>query len=246
MNKSIVRHTRKPSTIAHLTTTYLISTHLKRKIIALAIIFFSYTVTANNDANTSTITDNQWTLKKQKNGITSYTRPVALSKYKAVKGETILPVSTARLFAAINDAPACPEWADTCKASYIHQKISQHEFFIYTLNDLPWPVKDRDVLAHVKWHQDGEGAVVMQSKAVSNRVAKKKGIVRIEMATAQWRFMPLDSGSTAASFEIHMDPNGSIPSWLLNRLILNSPFTTFNNLAKQAAKEKYDNAELPF
>ena len=241
MNKSIVQNFRKSSSTTHLTLT-----HLKISIMALAVIFFSYTATANNGENISTVSDNQWTLKKQKNGITSYTRDVALSKYKAVKGETILPVSTARLFAAINDAAACPEWVDTCKESYIHQTVSEHEFFIYTLNDLPWPVKDRDVLAHVKWHQDSGGAVVMHSKAVSNRVAKKKGIVRIEMATAQWRFMPLESGSTAASFEIHMDPNGSIPGWLLNRLILNSPFTTFNNLAKQAAKEKYDNAELPF
>lgn len=250
MNKLTVRHTRKSSTTIHRSI----------KIMAFAVIFISYTVTANNGANVSTVPDNQWRPAKQKNGITSYTRNVALSKYKAVKGETTLPVSTARLFAAINDASACPEWADTCKESYIQQEISAHEFFIYTLNDLPWPVMDRDVVAHVSWSLEEDGTVMMRSKAVNNvatneialnesvknNVPLNKGVVRIEMATAQWRFKPLTNNSTAASFEIHMDPNGSIPGWLLNRLILNSPFSTFDNLAKQAAKDKYADAVLPF
>ena len=205
-------------------------------------------ISSSNSTSTSTTTSTayKWKLSKQKDGIASYTRDVASSKYKAVRGETTLPVSTARLFAAINDAPACPEWADTCKESYIQQAVSPHEFFIYTLNDLPWPVADRDVVAHVRWSQDAEGAVVMNSTAVNNKVAQEKGVVRIALATAKWRFKALAENSTAASFEIHMDPNGSIPSWLLNRLILNSPFSTFDNLAEQAAKEKYAGATLPF
>lgn len=214
-----------------------------KKFTTVLILFFSFcflsnTVKANNE--------HSWTPSKQKDGISSYTRKVNHSKYKAVRGETTLAVSTARLFAAINDAPACPEWADTCKESYIQQTLSKHEFYIYTLNDLPWPVKDRDVLAHVTWGQNKDGSIIMNSRAVKDKLEKKKGVVRIELATAQWHFTPLSNNSTLASFEIHMDPNGKIPSWLLNRLILNSPFTTFNSLAKQAAKDKYANAELPF
>ena len=212
----------------------------------ISIIIFINTAKASDAISTSDSSSHHWTPSKQRDGISSYTRDVDNSKYKAVKGVTTLPVSTARLFAAINDAPACPEWADTCKESYVQQAVSAHEFFIYTLNDLPWPVKDRDVLAHVTWSQTSEGAVVMHSRAVNNKVAVEKGVVRIELATAQWRFLPLADDSTEASFEIHMDPNGSIPSWLLNRLILNSPFSTFDNLAKQAAKEKYADAALPF
>jgi len=212
----------------------------------LSMIFFAGIAKANDGILTSDASSHMWTPSKKRDGISSYTRDVANSKYKAVRGETALDVSTARLFAAINDAPACPEWADTCKESYVQQALSEHEFFIYTLNDLPWPVKDRDVIAHVTWSQTSEGAIVMHSQAVKNKIAKTKGVVRIELAVAQWRFMPLADGSTVASFEIHMDPNGSIPSWLLNRLILNSPFSTFDNLAKQASKEKYADAVLPF
>ena len=200
----------------------------------------------SSPSHLSAASEQSWTPSKQKGDIRSYTRSVPDSKYKAVRGETTLPISTARLFAAINDAPACPEWADTCKESYIFEEISKHEFYIYTLNDLPWPVKDRDVLAHVVWSQNEEGSIIMHSQAVENKIENKKGVVRIHLASARWNFTPLNNGSTLASFEIHMDPNGKIPSWLLNRLILNSPFSTFENLAKQAAKDKYSDARLPF
>lgn len=117
----------------------------------ISIIIFINTAKASDAISASDSSSHHWTPSKQRDGISSYTRDVANSKYKAVKGVTTLPVSTARLFAAINDAPACPEWADTCKESYVQQAVSAHEFFIYTLNDLPWPVKNRDVLAHVTW-----------------------------------------------------------------------------------------------
>ena len=192
------------------------------------------------------LAENEWNTSAEKDGIQTFLRKIEGSKYKAVRGETILPVDVAKLVAVINDAQACPEWADLCAKSFIHQQPSANEAFIYTLNDMPWPVKDREVLAHVVWSKNAQGQVKMLSNAVAGKIEKKKGVVRIEHATAMWHFTPLENGSTHTVFEIHMDPNGAIPGWLLNRLVVKSPFTTFKSLAKQAAKAKYNDATLPF
>ncbi|NNC54212.1 MAG: hypothetical protein HKO07_00665, partial [Pseudomonadales bacterium] len=101
------------------------------------------------------------------------------------------------------------------------------------------------VLAHVRWRRDGS-SVRMQSDAVEGRIEAKKGVTRIREASASWVFTAADNGRTHAVFEIHMDPNGAIPGWLLNRLVVNSPFTTFTSLEKQASKEKYANSSLAF
>ena len=198
----------------------------------------------------SNVSADDWRPAATKNGVQTFLRSVEDSKYKAVRGEAILPVNVAKLVAVINDAPACPEWADLCAESYIQHQPSDQEAFIYTHNDMPWPVKDREVLAHVKWSKNAEGQVTMQSTAVADEIirttAKEKNIVRIERANASWQFTPVEDGNTHTIFEIHMNPNGAIPGWLLNRLIINSPFTTFENLTRQAAKAKYVNAELPF
>ncbi len=210
----------------------------------IASLFLTFAGTAASAA------ENDWKPSKEKNGIQTFTRKVEGSKYRAVKGSTVLAIPVAKLVAVINDAEACPEWADMCKTSSVYEQVSNTEAYVYTLNDLPWPVKDRDVVAHLKWHKSEDGTVRMHSVATSQsdtqQFEKKGGIVRIETATAHWEFKPLPSGETATTFEVHMDPNGQIPGWLLNRLVLNSPFTTFKSLSEQASKPKYDNASLPF
>ncbi|MGB5325196.1 MAG: START domain-containing protein [Pseudomonadales bacterium] len=186
-----------------------------------------------------------WRPRDEKNGVHTWTKKIEGSKYHAVRGETILDSTVARLVAVINDAEACIEWADLCAKSFVQEQVTPREAYIYTLNDMPWPVKDREVLAHVKWTREGD-RVEMQSKAIPGRIDASKGIVRIAQARAIWQFTPTADGRVHAVFEIHMDPNGAIPGWLLNRLVLNSPFNTFASLEKQASKEKYAGSTLPF
>lgn len=204
--------------------------------------------------NQATAEQGEWKSSKEKNGIKTFSKKIAGSKYKAIKGETTLAIPVAKLVAVINDADACAEWADLCKKSVVIKQVSNAEAYVYTLNDMPWPVKDREVTAHLIWSKNEQGSVTMISEAVieipsedSNKsVEKTKGVVRIETANARWDFTPLSDNKTLTQFEIHMNPNGKIPGWLLNRLVLDSPFTTFKSLAAQASKEKYNNAVLPF
>ena len=63
----------------------------------ISIIIFINTAKASDAISTSDSSSHHWTPSKQRDGISSYTRDVDNSKYKAVKGVTTLPVSTARL-----------------------------------------------------------------------------------------------------------------------------------------------------
>lgn len=96
--------------------------------------------------------DAEWRLRRDRQGIQVYTRPVADSPYDAVLSRMVLPdVRLSALVALIQDVEACPDWADKCAASRVHEAISEVEALIYTVNDLPFPVQDRDILAHVAW-----------------------------------------------------------------------------------------------
>ncbi|NNL11412.1 MAG: hypothetical protein HKO84_06595 [Pseudomonadales bacterium] len=209
------------------------------------VVLFMATLLLPNPLLSASPDKHDWKPQAEKNSIKTWTKKVAGSKYRAVRGETTLQASVAQLVAVINDAEACKEWADLCADSFVQEQLSPREAYIYTLNDMPWPVKDREVLAHVKWHRDGQ-TVRMLSNAVDGRIDGKQGAIRIQNATARWAFTASNNAQTHAIFEIHMDPNGAIPGWLLNRLVLKSPFNTFTSLEKQAGKAKYANSKLPF
>ena len=95
--------------------------------------------------------DQGWKLQRDKGGIQVHTRSVEGSPFDAVRTTTrMTDVRLSSLVALIEDAPACAEWADSCAESYLVERLSDTESLVYTHNDMPFPVKDRDVLAQLK------------------------------------------------------------------------------------------------
>ncbi len=192
--------------------------------------------------------DEEWNLRRDRDSIQVYSRKLAGSPYAAVKTVTVLEnVRLTSLTALIKDAEACPAWADKCAQSTIHKRVSETEAYVYTHNAMPFPVKDRDVLAHVKWSQNPANLeVVMESVAVSGMLDKVRGRLRLTEASASWRFLPLDSNAVQITSEAHINPGSNLPGWVTNMLLVDTPFETMKAFVAEVVKPKYQNASLSF
>lgn len=193
-------------------------------------------------------TEDAWKLRRDKAGIQVHTRKVEGSPYAAVKSTTILQgVRLASLVALLEDVEACPDWADKCAESYVHQRISDTESYIYTHNAMPFPIKDRDILAHVIWRQDPVTfEVVMNSEATTGILEKVKHRLRLTHAKASWRFRPLPSGDVEVITEAHIDPGSSLPGWITNMLLVDTPYQIMKSFAAEVVKAKYRDAAVSF
>lgn len=200
----------------------------------------SYCATANADSS--------WVLRKDKDNIQVYTRSVEGSSHDAVRAVTVLNnVRLSSLVALIEDVAACEDWADRCAESYVYKRVSATEAFVYTHNDMPFPVTDRDVLAHVTWSQNPDSyEVVMNSKATRGMLEEVKGRLRLTKANATWRFKPLASGGVEVSNEAHIDPGSSLPGWITNLLLVDTPYETMKSFVAELAKPKYQEAAVNF
>jgi hypothetical protein len=79
-----------------------------------------------------------WELKRDLEGIKVFTRSVDGSPFKEVRSEsTITGVTLNSLVALIEDAQACPNWADKCAQSYLVERTSATQSLVYTHNDMP-------------------------------------------------------------------------------------------------------------
>jgi len=192
--------------------------------------------------------DSAWQLRKEKAGIQVYTKSIDGSPYDAVRAVTQVDnIRLMSLVALLDDVAACQDWADQCVESTVRKRISDTEAYVYTHNDLPFPVKDRDVLAHVTWSQDpGNQEVVMNSEATQGLMDKVKGRLRLTEAKTSWRFKPLVSGQIEVSNEAHINPGSSLPGWITNMLLVDTPYETIKSFVAEAAKPKYQNAEVSF
>ena len=192
--------------------------------------------------------ESEWEQKRDRDGIQVFTRNVDGSPYDAVRSTTIVDnVRLSALVALIEDAETCPNWADRCAESYVVERVSDAESYVYTHNDMPFPVKDRDVIAHVVWTQDADSlAVEMNSEAVAGKMEEVSGRLRLQNANAKWRFEPLENGQVRIISEAHIDPGSSLPGWVTNMLLVDTPYETMKSLVAEVSNPKYQNAELSF
>jgi hypothetical protein len=189
-----------------------------------------------------------WELQREKDGIQVHTRPVEGSPYDTVRTTTrMTDVRLSSLVALIEDTPACKDWADSCAESYLIERISESESLVYTHNDMPFPVKDRDVVAQVKWTQDAATfEVVMNSVATVGNMDEVHGRLRLTKAVASWNFAPLADGSFLISNQAHIDPGSALPGWVTNMLLIDAPFETMKSFVSEVANPKYVDAQLSF
>lgn len=191
--------------------------------------------------------DEQWRLDRDKDGIKIYTRTVDGSRFRAVRAVMLTSFSMPQLVALIRDTAACPEWANLCKASRVVEQRSETELFVYTHNDLPWPVSDRDAVTHVHWTVlDGGAAVQMTATAAEGHVPSVRGVTRLKDAETSWTFRRQPDGQIEVETFAHIDPGGPMPAWLINRLLLDAPHKTLLGMREVLNSGRYRDAEFGF
>lgn len=184
--------------------------------------------------------DYQWVEKKNQNGIRIFTSVVPGSKFKAVRGEMKTQASVASLVALVQDLSACPKWVELCRESRLLERLTPHRSRVHVINDLPFPVRDREVLVHMEWHKDpASGRISMVSRAAQGDLPSSSA-VRITEAVSQWHFTPLEGGGSKVESFAHVNPNGAIPAWLTNLLLVNSPHSTMSNMRDVAQTAPYN------
>lgn len=197
-------------------------------------------------------TDYDWKLKRDKSGIKIFTSTVPESPFKAVRGEMIIEAEIAELVALVNDYQRCAEWAEMCVKSELLKSVSNAEQYVYIYNNVPFPIKDRDVVAQINWSRNhATDRVSMRSIALGPEKSKSfrepsRKAIRIYYAVTQWHFTPIDQGRVRVENFAHVDPNGPTPAWLINLLLVNSPYRTMKNMRKLIATGDYKGSELNF
>jgi len=188
-----------------------------------------------------------WNLQRDREGIQIFTRSVDDSKFKQVKAVMQIQSTLAELVALLRDTSACPEWVEVCKKAEELEVLSETDLYVYTLNTLPWPVSDRDAVARILWQQDATTfTVTMTANLISGKLPTNKGIVRLTQGTTQWIFTPTNADQILVTSTMHIDPAGAIPTWLANRLLVDSPFDTLKAMRKIINSHRYAGATYTF
>ncbi len=183
----------------------------------------------------------EWKLAKNEKGIRVSTRKSEDSPIKAFQGVTTADATVDEAVRLFETPESACQWIYQCSEFKILEDKSPEEKIIYFHQDMPWPVADRDVVYQRVRQTDADtGTVTYTLTDLKDVYPEKKAGVRLVSLNGKWRFSPAEGNQVEILDEQHVDPGGSLPTWLVNRLVVDVPFDTLKEF-KVLLKHKNSN-----
>jgi len=164
-----------------------------RGVLCVAMVFIIYAPALADD------TLYQWKEVLNENGIQVFSGLVPGSPYRAAKAQMTIKGGVSSLVAMLEDTQNCSNWASLCKEVAVIERLPNNESILYILNEVTFPVADRELVAHISWAYDASsGRVTMSSEAIGYpKIPVRPSTVRLRNALTQWHFTPKPNGQSA-------------------------------------------------
>lgn len=193
--------------------------------------------------------NSEWQLEKEEHDIQLkiFTREIEGSSLREFKGEMLVETQLTTLAALLLDGQAAPQWMHQCEKFEVVEQLDPKNAIIYFINGAPWPVSDRDAVVASSMSQDSETLTMRVTiEALTGRLPVDEDYVRIPRMSGHWLFEPLEDGKVLIRYQVHAEPGGSLPSWLANSVVVDTPYHTMSNMLDMLKLEKYQQADIPF
>lgn len=174
-----------------------------------------------------------WQPVESQDGVQVSTCEIAGSPLKAFRGTTTVKADVAQIVSLFKDTANHPNWMHHIASAKLVKANAENDYYTYTVQDLPFPISDRDNVTHTVMSVDAKGALVLNIEAAPGVLPPTEGLVRMSAFKATWTFQPKGNGDLAVTYEAHANPGGSLPTALTNKVVVETPLNTLSNLRKQ-------------
>jgi hypothetical protein len=178
-----------------------------------------------------------WEKIDEADGVKVFSKELPNSPLVAFRGEALIPAPLEKLLWVLADNQHRTDWVDRLEKSVVLEKVSDYEFVLYQHFGLPFPISDRDYVYRGRAVRGKDGAVILLMQSESHSKAPKESAgVRANLIRSKYVLIPQGKDSTKVVVEIHTDPRGMIPTWLVNLIQESWPMKTLTALRAQVTK----------
>jgi hypothetical protein len=180
----------------------------------------------------------EWKKIDDRDGVVIYSKKESNSKLMAFKGNTIVNMNLGKLLAVLRDVQTANEWDKNLRLKRTIEDISDIQAHTYSIVRMPWPFKDRDLVLDNKLYFDDKTKELV---VIGNSIDRPdyptfKKYIRARINYAEVRFTPINENQVRISLQAHVDPMGSIPTWIVNWVQKDMPYDFIKNLEKFSAR----------
>ena len=181
-----------------------------------------------------------WEKISESDGVVTSRKEVPDSPVVAFRGEALIEDSMARIAGVLEAVEREKEWMADVEETFNIEKASESDRWEYNRTNTPWPLQDRDFVIHttVSFSRDPEPTLLIRMNSAENpKKPVVSGVVRGELIDSTFTLKYLGPKKTFFTCEIHADPKGAIPKWVVNLFQKSWPVDTISGLKRQLQKK---------
>jgi hypothetical protein len=179
-----------------------------------------------------------WEEIANKEGVKVFRKSTPGSPIKSMKGIGIVDAPVWTVALVLLDDPRAPEWVDSLAESRVVRVVHAHEYIEYNHVAMPSVCRDRDFVTRVQlWSDAAKKTAYIRSEPASDpSVPLFKKRIRGTIASF-YALSAIDEGKrTLLSIELHSDPKGLLPAWVVNLFQKDWARITIGGIRRQVKK----------
>lgn len=181
----------------------------------------------------------EWNVIDERRGITVSRKEQPDCGLPAFRGKGTIQGDVVQILALMLDSDAVEQWAYGVDDARRLKRINENQDLIYLYSDIPWPVRDRDMIVRrtVTVIKPGEEFRI-DLKCEPDAVPEKSGVVRVRKCSSGFHLRRITADTTEIDYDMSLDPAGLLPKWAANYVAKTVPYKTLITLEERADKSR--------
>ena len=176
----------------------------------------------------------KWEQKVNENGIQVFTRKPLNGNLKELRVLCELNCSKTELIKTLQDINNYHNWVYSTQHTDLLKVISPQQLIYYSTCNLPWPLKNRDLIVELSIMPVVEiNTFEIQAKSLPDFSPRNSDFIRVPYSLATWKVLIVNDHLLRVDYTFSVDPGGSIPVWLVNSTLAVGPYKSFLKLKQQ-------------
>jgi hypothetical protein len=192
---------------------------------------------------------NQWTLVKndQRHNLKTFAKQEDGKRFRSFKVEATLDGDMASFVRMITGFEDYKKWSWQVLESKLLKKVSPTEYYFYVTHDAPYGVPDRDIILRmvIEPQSPNRPFLTVRFNAVPDYAPERPPFVRMLAEDMSAKITPLPNGKLHVINEGYVDPGGAMPSWSINFVQRNAPYSTLLGMSRRLKQDDLINSQTP-
>jgi len=174
----------------------------------------------------------EWKLELENEKIKVYTKEGEEDNIKSYRAISMLNFPAEEIYKVYIDFDNYNKWFEELSDIELMDSSAmetQDIYQYYSVINFPWPFNDRDMMSELTIDNSLEGTYFLQTKPIENYVMNED-YVRLNNFYQNTELIKVTENKTKIIMEGKFDAGGSVPTWLMNMFVINSPQNSVVNI----------------